>query len=218
MTKQEKIKINSRTIKKFQNQFNWKGRGIKGDPIIIENVRGLKPKIIFKTWDMYVRIKNINILEIKLIKCQNITIEGCKIYELSLSRCKNININRNIILNVYLDLSGGSSFQNNRFLKSVDLEIKTVGDDKDTRDLIIKIFSSLNVVSVSMIAVCVVLGFFIQLPIYILLLIGSTVVLLDSNKKKKIAKTLQPNVLYNNKVEDLRYIYDEILIDYIDHK
>ncbi len=31
---------------------------------------------------------------------------------------------------------------------------------------------------------------------------------------QKIAQDLQPNVLYNNKVEDLRYTLDEILIDY----
>ena len=214
MTKQEKIKINSRTIKKFQNQFSWKGRGIKGDPIIIENVKGLKPEIVFKTWNMYIRIKNINILGIKLIKCQNITIEGCKIYELSLSRCKNIDINRNIILNVYLDLSGGNSFQNNQFLKSVDLEIKTVGDDKDIREIKLKISTGMIVFSASMMVFCVFFGAFIQLPIFILLFIGFSVIFLDLDKKKKIAKNLQPNVLYNNKIEDLRYTYDEILIDY----
>ncbi len=65
-----------------------------------------------------------------------------------------------------------------------------------------------------MMGVCVFFGLFIQLPIFLLLFIISFVIILDLDKKKKIAQNLQPNVLYNNKVEDLRYTYDEILIDY----
>ena len=64
------------------------------------------------------------------------------------------------------------------------------------------------------IGVLIALGSFIQLPIPLLSFIIFTVFFLDSDKKKKIAKNLQPNVLYNNKVEDLRYTYDEIIIDY----
>ena len=105
--------IRNRSVHSLKSKMGWKGTGSKEDPIIIDNVEGLKPTLIFATHDIYFIIKNIVVYKIVCKRTENITIENCKIYELDVQGSYNMNIVNNTILSLKVIFLRASVVENN---------------------------------------------------------------------------------------------------------
>jgi len=103
----------NRSVHSLKSKMGWKGTGSKEDPIIIDNVEGLKPTLIFTTHDIYFIIKNIVAYKIVCKRTENITIENCKIYELDVQGSYNMNIVNNTIITLKVIFLRASVVKNN---------------------------------------------------------------------------------------------------------
>jgi len=110
--------------------MGWRGQGTQSDPLIIDNIKGLRPHLVFKTKDMHIHIERIKLDTIKLNMCENVKIKGCKIRSLTLEGCYNNVIQNNTIINFNSMFSGANDIvYNNISLKSLDNLISGVIDN-----------------------------------------------------------------------------------------
>ncbi|MHA1293412.1 MAG: hypothetical protein ACTSQJ_12180 [Promethearchaeota archaeon] len=86
------LKINNKSLEKFSKNNNWKGIGVKSDPIIIDTINSKKTTIILKGIRSYICIKNCNLRSIGLKECQYITIKNCNFINIGLNKCQDITI------------------------------------------------------------------------------------------------------------------------------
>lgn len=105
--------IRNRSVDSLKSKMGWKGKGSKEDPIIIDNVEGLKPTLIFTTHNLFFILKNIIVYKLLCNKTENITIENCEIYELEINGSYNLKIINNSIFSLKVNFLRASVVKNN---------------------------------------------------------------------------------------------------------
>ena len=112
-----KTYFKDKKIESLKNKMGWQGTGTKDDPIVINNLKGLKPNLIFQTSNLYYIIRDVCILKIHCITTQNITIENCRIYEFEAEGCFNMKIVNNSIIFMRLLYTRASVIENNEIMQ-----------------------------------------------------------------------------------------------------
>jgi len=118
-------------------------------------------------------------------------------------------------MKVRFDVSGGNSFQHNTLLQYAHYNIEHNADYyKKFRRRGIK----LGRILLGFLSFCVSAAVYQENYIYAIAFLAFFLLNLFTDihfrRKEKLAKKLQSNVSYNNKVEDIRDAYDEILKTY----
>lgn len=113
-------------IKENIDKLGWKGEGTEKDPIIIEDDTNLPVSILFKTDDLHIHIKDIDLNMIILNKCQNIKIEDSTISFLKLKSCSNVVIRDNLIRVVKNFYGKDNIIENNRLYSVSNVRRLTV--------------------------------------------------------------------------------------------
>ena len=111
------IEFKERNLKKFQEKLNWRGDGTEWNPFIIESMDGLSKRCRFKGIKSSFIIRNLELSELDLINCQNITFESCKVYKFRIKFCHDLKIENSSIANFNVSFSKGNVFKNNTFGK-----------------------------------------------------------------------------------------------------
>ncbi|MFX1345888.1 MAG: hypothetical protein ACFFBC_14945 [Promethearchaeota archaeon] len=198
--------------------MSWKGSGKQSDPIIIDSIKGLKQHIKFTHLDTFILIKDIEIGEIFLIKCKNITIDNCRIYYLKIIASHSVMIKNCSIVHGNLKYCRGSTFQNNILHPDSSApyisEAGSKGGDSTMRYLQKLYFIPFLIV--------ILISFFVLIfKNYVLgigLLVSSSIFLspiIDMEIKKRLVKKLDSNTFKNNitdELEDLCSKYEQFAI------
>ncbi len=122
----ETLTIAKSTIDKNSMQYNWKGDGTKENPIIIDKDDNLPQNMIFRTEDMHLQIKNIDIGLLVFERCQNIILEESILSIVKLKTCSNIIIRENLIKDIKLLFSEDLVIENNRFYSFSNFRLFTL--------------------------------------------------------------------------------------------
>lgn len=110
-----KTDITDKTIEDLQAMMGWQGTGTEMDPIILDNLSGLKPNIWIHRSSLHYIIQEVTIFKLKCTSTQNIVIENCKINELEVDGCYNMKIRNNSILWLKFLYSKECVLENNSF-------------------------------------------------------------------------------------------------------
>ena len=106
-------------------KIGWRGKGMKDNPIIIDDEK-IPYNVIFKTDDLYIHLRSIDIGMIIFDKCQNIIIEDSIISLVKLKSCKNVIIKNNLI-RVIKDYFGKDNiFEKNRIYSISNRRLFTI--------------------------------------------------------------------------------------------
>ena len=114
-----KTKITDNSITDLRTKMGWRGTGTESDPIIINDLLGLKPKIWIRRGSLQYVIQDVVVYNLKCRNTQNIVIENCKINEFELEGCYNITIRNNSILELDFVYSKGCTLESNAFSSDV---------------------------------------------------------------------------------------------------
>ncbi len=116
-----KITIDTHVVK-----YEWKGDGTKENPIIIDNDEVLPQNIVFRTEDLHIQLKNIDIGIIVFERCQNIILEDSILSIVKLKSCNNIILRDNLIKDIKILFSEDLIIENNRFYSFSNIRIFTI--------------------------------------------------------------------------------------------
>lgn len=109
-----------------KEKLGWKGNGTENEPFIIDDSIDLPVDVIFKTEDLYINMKDIDINIVILDKCQNIIIEDSIISYLKLKSCENIVIKNNLIRKVKNSFGKNIIIENNRIHRFFNIRKFTI--------------------------------------------------------------------------------------------
>jgi hypothetical protein len=110
-----KTEITDKSIEDLQAVMGWQGTGTEMDPIIINNLSGLKPNIWIHQSSLHYIIQEVLVYKLRCTSTQNIVIENCKINELEVEGCYNMKIRNNSILWLKFLYSKECVLENNLF-------------------------------------------------------------------------------------------------------
>lgn len=57
-------KFKNKSIEIIKSRIGWQGIGTKEDPIIINDLKGLKPTLVFRTSELYLIVKDVTVFKI----------------------------------------------------------------------------------------------------------------------------------------------------------
>ncbi|TFF97291.1 MAG: hypothetical protein EU540_08985 [Promethearchaeota archaeon] len=180
-------------------KIDWKGSGTQDNPIIVED-ETLPYNVIFKTEDLYIHLKDIDIGMLVLDNCQNIIIEDSIISFVKLKSCKNVVIKNNLIRVVKLSFSKKNTIEKNRIYSFFNIRLFT------TIILIISLASGL----LAIFSYIIELYLFQDLMAALLItgLIILIIELLGKKSKRFLPKKFKKNEFLKFK-EDLNHDLDE---------
>ena len=112
--KSKKTQISDKKINSLKTEKGWLGKGSNIEPIIIDDLRDLRPKLRIRRSTLHYNIKNLFIYNLSCRYTQNIAIENCTIYKLEIKGCYNMILINNKILNYKIVDSKGNSFIGNK--------------------------------------------------------------------------------------------------------
>jgi hypothetical protein len=118
--------IAKETIDKDVIKYDWKGDGTKENPIIIDKDERLPQNIIFKTEDLHIQLKNIDIGVIVFERCQNIILEDSILSIVRLKSCNGIILRDNLIKEIKILFSEDLIIENNRFYYFSNIRLFTI--------------------------------------------------------------------------------------------
>jgi hypothetical protein len=206
------FKISNKTLSKIQAEMNWRGTGSQEDPIIIDSINGVINVVIFKNISKYIRIKNISLWRLKLMRCQNITIENSEIAFLKILGSSHINIMNSKILVGTLYYCRDSIFKNNVYDPDSNINFSENGAKMAEKkiDRLIKL-----ILVIFLIIVITAVLFFIFLSyfngVYFLILsLWPLAFELYLRDKRRFVKALGPIIFENNKSGDLRHLDSDL--------
>jgi len=180
-------------------KIDWKGSGTQDNPIIVED-ESLPYNVIFKTEDLYIHLKDIDIGMLILDKCQNIIIEDSIISLVKLKSCNNVVIKNNLIREVKLSFSKNITIEKNRIYSFFNIRLFT------TITLIISLASGLLAIFSYLIGL-----YLLQDLLAVLLITGLIILIIELLGKK--SKRFLPKKFKNNEFlkfkEDLNHNLDE---------
>jgi hypothetical protein len=201
-----RININRKKLLPLQDKLSWKGTGNQPDPIIIDSIKGLKQHAKFTHLNAFIIIKDIEIGEIFLIKCKNITIDNCRIYYLKIISSHSLMIQNCSIVHGNLKYCRGSTFQNNVLHPESSAhyisEAGSKGGDNALRYLQKLYFIPVFIIILISLFTLLYKNYVLGLG----LIISSSVFLsaiIDIEIKKRLVKKIGSNVFRNNITDDL---------------
>jgi len=112
--KNKKTRISDKTINSLKSEKGWSGKGSDIDPIIIDDLKYLRPNLRICRSTLHYNFKNLFIYYLSCRYTQNITIENCTIYKLEIKGCYNMTLLNNKILNHKIVDSKGNTFIGNK--------------------------------------------------------------------------------------------------------
>jgi len=118
--------IEKSTIDKYVIKYDWTGDGNKENPIIIDNDELLPQNIIFRTEDLHIQLKNIDISGIIFERCQNIILEDSILSIVKLKSCNKIILRENLIKDIKIFFSDDLIIENNRFYSFSNIRFFTI--------------------------------------------------------------------------------------------
>ena len=118
--------IEKNTIDKHVIKYDWTGDGNKENPIIIDNDELLPQNIIFRTEDLHIQLKNIDISGIIFERCQNIILEDSILSIVKLKSCNKIILRENLIKDIKIFFSDDLIIENNRFYSFSNIRFFTI--------------------------------------------------------------------------------------------
>lgn len=92
--------------------MGWEGEGTKEEPIVITG-NNIPVKLLLSKNDYYLVLRNLNLPNLTLYRCRNITVEDCRINKLVLNRCQHVIIKQNSIMKVETCFSRANTFERN---------------------------------------------------------------------------------------------------------
>ena len=110
----KRTQISDKTINSLKSKKGWQGKGSNNEPIIIDDLRDLRPNLSIRRSTLHYNIKNLFIYNLSCRYTQNITIENCTIYKLEIKGCYNMTLINNKILNYKIVDSKGNTFIENK--------------------------------------------------------------------------------------------------------
>ncbi len=78
--------------------LEFKGEGIKGSPVVIDDLGDFFVEFTIKTKGIYLVLKNLTISRLLILNSQNIVIENCFVDNLKTVRCRNLTFRNNSII------------------------------------------------------------------------------------------------------------------------
>ncbi|MFX0186675.1 MAG: hypothetical protein ACFE8A_02950 [Candidatus Hodarchaeota archaeon] len=117
--------IEKEFLKANIEKIGWKGKGTKDSPLIIDD-DNLPYNVIFKTDDLYLHLRNIDIGIMILDKCQNIIIEDSIISLVKLKSCENVIIKNNLMRTIKVYFGKRNTIENNRIYSAYNRRLFTI--------------------------------------------------------------------------------------------
>ena len=108
-----KYKLIRETLGNLKKILEFQGEGIKGSPVIIDDLGDVFVEFTIKTKGIYLVLRNLTISKVKILNSQNIVIENCFVDNLKIVRCKNLTFRNNSIITAKQLLCKSCFFENN---------------------------------------------------------------------------------------------------------
>ena len=118
--------IDKISINEYREAYGWKGDGTEENPIIIDNDEILAKIVLFKTDDLHIQLKNIDIGVLIFEKCQNIIIEDSILSIIKIRSCKDVIIRDNIIIAIRISFSENVIVEHNRICTISNIRTFTI--------------------------------------------------------------------------------------------
>jgi len=118
--------IDKVSINEYKEAYGWKGDGTEENPIIIDNDEILAKIVLFKTDDLHIQLKNIDIGVLIFEKCQNIIIEDSILSIIKIRSCKDVIIRDNIIIAIRISFSENVIVEHNRICTISNIRTFTI--------------------------------------------------------------------------------------------
>jgi len=118
--------IDKISINEYREAYGWKGDGTEENPIIIDNDEILAQIVLFKTDDLHIQLKNIDIGVLIFEKCQNIIIEDSILSIIKIRSCKDVIIRDNIIIAIRISFSENVIVEHNRICTISNIRTFTI--------------------------------------------------------------------------------------------
>lgn len=93
-----KYKLTRETLGNLKKILGFKGEGIKGSPVIIDDLGDVLVEFTIKTKEIYLVLRNLTISKATILNSQNVAIENCFVGNLKIVRCKNLTFRNNLIV------------------------------------------------------------------------------------------------------------------------
>jgi len=214
-----KLRFNKTVIKNsnifyLKKELNWEGKGTAKDPIIIDNIEGLDPNLVFKKLDLHIILRNLKVCLVYCEKTQNITIENCKIYELDIQGCYNLTIHSNKIVFFKLIYTRASVIEENELFSQSLARLHSGFSDKFAKFL----SSNFLYLPIIFITVAILSTFWIGWAISVWFLVLTTFSFYLSyhfRRKQKYTEGMAENiVIKNQELKDYLEIEKQITAEF----
>lgn len=206
--------IRKNNVFNLKSRMNWKGSGKPEDPIVIDNIKGLQPNLVFHNSDLCFVLRNVKPIMLFCKNTQNIVIENCKIYELDLQGCYNIYVRNNEIMFLKLIFTRESYFENNKINPESLSRLEVNYFDKTTRFL----YFTYLYASIGLIISAIFSYVFFHWALSLLLLspiIGFIYIFYIFKKREFQTKKMEPNtIINNNNLPNYTELTNEIVKEY----
>ena len=106
--------IKDENIQDLKEKQGWSGEGTPENPIIIDNVKGLKLNLKFKPSDLHYILRGLSLYSVSCDNTQNVTFENCRIYKLELEGCRDMEVRNNAIIGLKLFFTRASVVEGNQ--------------------------------------------------------------------------------------------------------
>ena len=108
-----KFKLTRETLENLRRALGFEGEGVKGSPVIIDDLGEVCSEFTIKTKDVHLVLRNLTISKLLILNSQNIAIENCFVGKLKIVRCRNLAFKNNSIVNAQQLLCRSCFFENN---------------------------------------------------------------------------------------------------------
>ena len=97
----------------LKRSLGFKGEGVKGSPVVIDDLGNTCVELTIKTKDVHLVLRNLTISKVRILNSQNVAIENCFVGKLKTVRCRNLAFRNNTIVNARQIFSKSCFFANN---------------------------------------------------------------------------------------------------------
>lgn len=167
-------RITLKNFKSYMSKNQWEGDGSIDNPLIINNVNGLAPRVILYLPNMHIIIKDIVLWSIILVKCKNVKITNCTLNRLTLKGCLGIMIEDNNIFSITNIFSRECEIINNKLSKRADLFLQD-----QIHDAIFKPLTNLTLIFALVSAVLIYVLFPLPYRLFYISFIANSILVID---------------------------------------
>ena len=111
--KSVKFKLRRESVMNLKRSLGFKGEGVKGSPVVIDDLGDTCVEFTIKTKKVYLVLRNLTISKLRILNSQNVAIENCFVGKLRTVRCRNLAFRNNSIVTSRQLLCRSCFFENN---------------------------------------------------------------------------------------------------------